>query len=158
MGDLDFFKLSGWFAYSEIDQPLYYWDATQVMDYHYCVKPNALPTTVRTDHLTPEEHDSWLHSTRWGYGFSYVYRRAVWQTVPFNPHVVGWNDYCFARDVIQQGFEVVSAPDEVGLAIHIIHTNNVSWVAPQYHLPPTALYEVFGEKGWAYLQHYPVAA
>lgn len=144
LGDADFFKLSGWFAYSTIDQFFGYWETSQLLEYQYKVAPCQSVVSVCTTHLSVAEKSEWLKSTLWGYGFSYIYTKSVWEMVRFNPAVVGWNDYCFAKDLIEQKCNMNYAPDLTGLVLHMIHTNNVSFVVPQYQLPNFLLTEYFG--------------
>ena len=152
LGSADFYKLSGWFAYSQVADFLGYWEASQLMDYQYKMAPGQPVFPVCTTHMTAAEKFDWVKATLWGYGFSYVYKRLVWEAVRFNPSVVGWNDYCFAQDLITQGFQATCDSDTTGLALHVIHDHNVSFVVPQFQLPEFLLVDYFGQNGVAYLQ------
>ena len=152
LGRADFFKLSGWFAYSQVADFFGYWEASQLLDYQYKLAPGQPVLSVCTTHMTGAEKFDWVKATLWGYGFSYVYKRSVWEAVRFNPHVVGWNDYCFAQDLITQGFQAACDLDTTGLALHVIHDSNVSFAVPQFRLPAFLLTNYFGAAGVAYLE------
>jgi hypothetical protein len=77
-----------------------------------------------------------------GYGFSFAYRRAVHQLSHHNDEVWG-SDYHFISTAIQKGARFGSFRDEIGLALHMLHQNNVSCCLPNYVLPPFMLRTLF---------------
>ena len=79
----------------------------------------------------------------WGYGFSYLYRRACWENNHFPASRFG-EDYVFAKKVAEQGFKRAFAPDTQGLALHILHGTNTSGMYPQFAMPPFLIDKLFG--------------
>ena len=81
----DLVKLSRWFLYSGLYRLLGYWDCLQITGLHqiWSNRPPSLAT------FGPGEADS-LRNNYLGYGFSYVYRRKVWEAIRFPD--VEWNE------------------------------------------------------------------
>jgi glycosyltransferase involved in cell wall biosynthesis len=70
----------------------------------------------------------------WGYGFSYVFHRRVWEKVSFSNNRDHGEDQEFV-DEARKHFKCAGFQDAQFVCLHIIHPNNTSWVYPQQRLP-----------------------
>lgn len=134
----DVAKLSGWFAYSTREQKLFYWDTSCRDRYHFAVQTDGVQVGEMN---IPHEH---LYAHYWGFGFSYAYRRAVWEKQHFEPIDFG-EDFQFLNGAQNQGARAVALTDKSGLVLHCLHRDNISRVFPQYYLPPFMLELLFGD-------------
>ena len=70
----DFVKLFGFFLYQRAHNILAYWDLERDFPLHFVLAPDGPPYAMPNNgHM----------SGRWGYGFSYVFRRTVWEATQF---------------------------------------------------------------------------
>jgi glycosyltransferase involved in cell wall biosynthesis len=133
----DLVKFSRWFLYSGLYRMLGYWDCLRITGLHY-VWSNR-PPSVAT--FGPRDSEN-LRNNYLGYGFSYVYRRKVWEAVRFPD--LDWNeDGLFAANVNSR-FRLHHFPDASGLCLHILHKGNTSRCFPQYVLPEFLTDRLFG--------------
>lgn len=130
----DFVKLSGWFLYSAVHRRFGYWDTARGGSHHRWGRQTA--GYVETPDA-PAADDNLL-----GYGFSYAYRRSVWEAVRFPP-VNASEDAPFAR-AARERFRFAALADEEGLCLHTLHARSTSLCLPQYELPPILLDRLFG--------------
>jgi hypothetical protein len=77
-----------------------------------------------------------------GYGFSYVFKKTMWETAPF-PHVEYASDYGFVAAALAKGCRLDHFADQTGLALHILRRDNMSKSFPQYLLPDFMLDKLF---------------
>lgn len=141
----DFVKLGRWFAYDTRLRQFFYWETDRLMRSHWVVSSHDELEPVSTAEFPPD----FIERNLWGFGFSYVFRRSVFDTVRFDP--VNWGeDFLFYKKLIGQGFRATHFPDEEGLALHVIHGNNTSRLFPQFVLPPFLVRPFFGPHvaGW----------
>ena len=122
----DFAKLEAFYLYHAGFEEIAYWDMTNVAGLHDDWRD---PERRGSPRVHPEDPDEHL-----GYGFSYVYRRKVWERTPFPD--VRWNeDGPFALAAVRD-FQYAGLRDQIGLALHIQHGRNSSRSYPQYRFPP----------------------
>jgi len=140
--DADFFTLSGWFAWVEKTGAYWYWDTEQILPYRYAVSGKEAVPQIRAATQDPKERG--IELNLWGYGFSYLYRKAVWEKNHF-PAIGFGEDYVFARKAAELKFTRAFAPDHRGIALHILHGTNTSGIYPQYALPRFAVDALFGD-------------
>jgi hypothetical protein len=73
---------------------------------------------------------AWLSKSsdalRFGYGFSYIYLRALWEQVPFNTRLTLREDVDFAKRCIRAGALVRQVNDGADLATHVVHGASTS--------------------------------
>jgi glycosyltransferase involved in cell wall biosynthesis len=128
----DFVKLFGFFLYHQQHNALAYWDLEIDLPLHFILRPNN----------PPFPHPNKGHmSGLWGYGFSYVFRRTVWDAVSFPDRNHG-EDEPFA-DAARQNFKAAGMRDFDHTCIHVIHANNTAVTYPQQLLPPQLLPGLF---------------
>lgn len=137
----DFVKLSGWFLYSAVHRRFGYWDTARGGSHHRWGR-QAAGYVEAPD--TPASDDNLL-----GYGFSYAYRRSLWEAVRF-PAVNASEDAPFAR-AARDRFRFAAFADAEGLCLHTLHARSTSLCLPQYELPPVLLARLFGPDAGAYL-------
>ena len=85
----DITKLSAWFVYSAQLKRLGYWDTANTLGLHFTFGPE--PVLNAFFNQTPPDN---MKNNYAGYGFSYVFKKSMWETAPF-PHVEYASDYGF---------------------------------------------------------------
>jgi glycosyltransferase involved in cell wall biosynthesis len=140
MGEHDMVKLSAWYNFSPPIGMLAYWDCHSKVPIGFSMSPGG-----QLDVVQNAEHPG----NTWGFGFSYVYRRRMWDAVRFDDRSFG-EDYDFVTRAFAAGFKGVLHADQAGIALHIIHSNNTSRAFPQFLLPPFLIGTLFGDKLRAY--------
>ena len=127
---VDFVKLSGWYVYSQVYRELGYCDVTQTHGLHLCWSNAPMRSVVFGD-ADKEDRDNALI----GFGFSYAYRRDIWEKVKFPNREFG-EDRRFIEAVMAIGGRLYQFADTTGICVHILHKSNMSYCFPQYRLPP----------------------
>jgi glycosyltransferase involved in cell wall biosynthesis len=145
LGAHDAAKLSAWFNYSPRLSVLAYWDCQSEVKFGYSMAPQGA-----LDLVNNAAHPG----NTWGFGFSYIYRRRVWEAVRFDNRSFG-EDYDFLTRAFQAGFTGKLHADTAGIVLHIIHTSNTSRAFPQYLLPAFMLSSIFGADLQKYAQASP---
>jgi glycosyltransferase involved in cell wall biosynthesis len=152
LGDRDFVTLSGWYSYVWGDQKFYYWDTETVAPYHFQLCPNGHHRAIEMASLPADEQYEWMTNMLWGFGFSYVYRRSLWQQVRFEDTINACEDFYFVMAAMNQGYgDLAYVADRQGLVLHLIHQANTSRILPQYTLPLFLLPQLFGQGVMEYL-------
>ena len=140
LGDAHLAKLAGWYVYmvggglSEADF-FGYWDTTVAAPQCYALTPSG--SAEIGGNLTVEDRNVF------GYGFSYVFRKSVFDRVQF-PDIDFGEDYELILRMRDAGMRVTLRQDDRGLVLHMIHTNNCSRVFPQYRMPARWAKNTFG--------------
>jgi len=133
----DFVKLSGWYVYSKLYHWFGYWDCTKFSELHY-LWSRKKPRFVQPGEVFREnQRDNYL-----GYGFSYVFRKAVWEARPFDD--ANFNEDSALALEARQRFRLDHFQDQTGLCLHILHKTNASICYPQFRLPDFLLDAIFG--------------
>lgn len=126
----DFVKLFGFHLFHRRTGMYAYWDMQHSFPLHHLLQSDSEDFPVGPK--------AWRPNEEWGYGFSYVYRRHVWEAGPF-PDTNGNEDMAFAERAIAL-FKHAGMQDRDFLMLHVIHDGNMSMAYPQQLLPQT-----FGE-------------
>jgi glycosyltransferase involved in cell wall biosynthesis len=133
----DITKLSAWFVYSAQLKRLGYWDTADTLGLHFTFGPDpvlnaffnkAAPDTMKNNYA--------------GYGFSYVFKKSMWETAPF-PNVEYASDYGFVAAALAKGCRLDHFADTQGLCLHILRNDNMSKSFPQHLLPHFMLDRLF---------------
>lgn len=133
----DITKLSAWFVYSAQLKRLGYWDTANTLGLHFTFGPE--PVMNAFFNQTPPDN---MKNNYAGYGFSYVFRKAMWDKAPF-PHVEYASDYGFVAAALAKGCKLDHFADTEGLCLHILRRDNMSKSFPQYLLPDFMLEKLF---------------
>jgi glycosyltransferase involved in cell wall biosynthesis len=133
----DITKLSGWFVYSAQLKRLGYWDTAHTLGLHFTFGPE--PVLNAFFNQTPPDN---MKNNYAGYGFSYVFRKSMWETTPF-PHVEYASDFGFVAAGIAKGAKFDHFADTTGLCLHVLRRDNMSKSFPQYLLPDFMLAKLF---------------
>jgi glycosyltransferase involved in cell wall biosynthesis len=152
MGDADAFTWSSWFAYDVRGKGLYYWDTTQTEAFHFRLdeREGPRPVLMRTiAGIDPE----WESRQALGYGFTYLYRKSVHQSVRFDALLHHGEDYEFLKRVQASGARVKSVADHSGCVLHLLHGRNTSSSFPNYRLPAFLMDRLFGNGLREYLKN-----
>jgi glycosyltransferase involved in cell wall biosynthesis len=146
--DRDLVKLGGWFGYSVAKRQFFYWDTTKLSPIHFVV--GSSDPLVPIDLAQAVVEAEFVDKNMWGYGFSYVVRRSVFEKVRFADENFG-EDYSFVQRFRQQGLKASCIADAEGLALHVIHASNTSRTFPQFLIPPAVAEHLFGGALASYL-------
>ncbi|HWX89291.1 MAG TPA: glycosyltransferase family A protein [Rhizomicrobium sp.] len=133
----DITKLSAWFVYSAQLRRLGYWDTAHTLGLHFTFGPEPVLNAF-FNQAAPEN----MKGNYAGYGFSYVFKKSMWETAPF-PHVEYASDYGFVSAALAKGCRLDHFADQEGLALHILRRDNMSKSFPQYLLPDFMLKKLF---------------
>jgi len=133
----DITKLSAWFVYSAQLKRLGYWDTVSTLGLHFTFGPEP----VLNAFFNKEAPDS-MKNNYAGYGFSYVFKKTMWEKAPF-PHVEYASDYGFVAAALAKGCKLDHFADTEGLCLHILRRDNMSKSFPQYLLPDFMLEKLF---------------
>ncbi|WP_321787645.1 glycosyltransferase family A protein [Paraburkholderia sp. J94] len=126
--DADFVKLGAFFLYSRVYGCYGWWDLLKKSGLHF--KWSAQPMAALN---FPDEHRAFADN-QLGYGFSYVYRKPVWEAAPFEPCSFN-EDALFAQAALARGAKFALLADDAGLCLHVLHAYNTSMSFPQFLLP-----------------------
>jgi glycosyltransferase involved in cell wall biosynthesis len=129
----DFLTLSRWFCYATALKLFCYWETDRVSSSHYRVASDGV-TSIQLDVTNLTAMETFIQNNLWGYGFSYVYRKAVLETVQFPDQNFG-EDFAFYTQLKAMDFNTGCVADEEGLVLHMMHAANTSVIFPQYILP-----------------------
>ncbi len=132
----DFVKLSGFFLYSGLYDQFAYWDLMVKTGLHFIWSGQPVDTVLLTEQNNQNFADNHL-----GYGFSYLYKKRVWDQVKF-PDVTWNEDGPFITAATRSG-KVVCLSDTTGLSLHILHRGNSSKSFPQFLMPQFMIQTVF---------------
>jgi glycosyltransferase involved in cell wall biosynthesis len=135
--EADIAKLSAWFVYSAQLKRLGYWDTVNTLGLHFTFGPE--PVLNAFFNQTPPEN---MKNNYAGYGFSYVFKKAMWEKAPF-PHVKYASDYGFVSAALARGCRLDHFADADGLCLHVLRKDNMSKSFPQYLLPDLMLGKLF---------------
>jgi len=134
----DFVKLSGWYLYCAPYRVFGYWDLNAIEGRCHLWSASRPPSRGRLRKADRAVFaDNYL-----GYGFSYAFRRKVWEARPF-PDGVDWNEDAPFALAARGAFRFHHFRDIGGLCLHILHRGNVSRCFPQYKLPSFVLRWLF---------------
>jgi glycosyltransferase involved in cell wall biosynthesis len=133
----DITKLSAWFVYSAQLQRLGYWDTANTLGLHFTFGPESVLKGF-FNQITPDN----MKNNYAGYGFSYVFKKAMWEKAPF-PHVEYASDFGFVAAALAKNCKLDHFADTQGLCLHILRRDNMSKSFPQYLLPEFMLEKLF---------------
>ena len=132
----DIVKFFGFFVYHKLFKTLGFWDLNIKLGPHWNWS-GAVPTMV----MLTEKHSHELKDNHFGFGFSYVFKRKVWDRGPF-PDMNANQDGVFMLNAIQQ-FKLAGLYDVDRTCLHVLHGANASRCFPQYLIPNFLLPSLF---------------
>jgi glycosyltransferase involved in cell wall biosynthesis len=143
--DAELIKLSTFFSYAPASDFLGYMDLRAKVGLHYILTQGSVSTV--------EFHDKMQIGADFilFYGFSYVYRRALFASAVFGD-VNLCDDESFIRPIVQRGHRVIAVEDDMRSCLHLIHPHSTSRCFSRYSIPPFLLKTLFPE-----YEGYPVA-
>jgi glycosyltransferase involved in cell wall biosynthesis len=132
----DIVKFFGFFLYHKLYKTLGFWDLNIKLGPHW-IWSGAAPSMV----MLTEQNNHVLKDNHLGFGFSYVFRRKVWEHGQFPD--MNWNqDGAFMLNAVQR-FKLTGLYDVGCTCLHVLHGSNVSRVFPQYLIPNFLLPSLF---------------
>lgn len=131
----DFANLCTWYVYDALHDFLGFWQLRQTVGAHYRCGGDG----VEIVNFAADNRPEWL--SHLGYGFSYVYRRKVWQSAPFGA-VNRVEEEAFIQAAMNK-FKLLSLEDQSGMVLHVLHGGSSTACFPQFHLPTFLLPVLF---------------
>jgi len=135
-GACDFIKLSCWFAFSSVLKQYFYWETGVFKkDFFYVssMDPSSL-CKLQWNEVQEKRERRDLKKNLYGFGFSYAYRRSIFEKARF-PNKSRGEDYLFYKKVEKGGYKVDLISDKEGLILHMMHDRNTAEICPHYALP-----------------------
>ena len=131
-----FFNLHSWFSHDIKSKQTFYWSTEEEHQSQYIVSPMSGARIREVDFGSNLENqkEKLNYKGRYGYGFSFAYRKEVARTCSFHDCDFA-EDRKFYQEVEKAGFPLLMEADQEGRAIHVIHDTNTSSEFPQYRLP-----------------------
>jgi glycosyltransferase involved in cell wall biosynthesis len=133
----DMAKFSAWYVWSRRHQQLAFWDTTITGGLVFKLSAEPVEPLIISKQDEPRFASHYA-----GFGFNYVYRKAVWQDIRF-PDADFAEDYGFAGAAIQAGCRYAHFPDTEGLCLQIMQPEGISIAWPQWLLPGFLLPKLF---------------
>ena len=134
--EADLINLRGWFLHDLRSQFFGYWNLEHKLGPHYRCDRDSVSLVT----LTPENNQGFA-SNHLGFGFSYAFRKKVWESVPF-PDIDFNEDGEFSLRAAER-FKLAGIHDTRGICLHRLHPGSTSRCFPQYHLPRHLLAALF---------------
>ena len=132
----DFVKLSGYYLYDLRHDFFGYWALRNTAGLQFGCYANVLRV-----HVVGPEEAATLADNYLGYGFSYVYRRALCESAQFAD--ANLHEEPTFIDAIRSRAKIYCVDDEAGLALHLLHLQSTSACHPQYRLPGFLISRIF---------------
>jgi hypothetical protein len=151
LGDADFVKLGGFFAYSTSHDVVCYWDLLRVDSVHYKLESGKPAEVCNMAGASEADRQTWMAKNVYGFGCTYVYRKRVAEAVAFEPIAHG-EDSRFMIAADERGFQLRVVSDVEGMALYVRHPTDSSIIFPQYLLPPFLVERLFGPDAVAFVK------
>lgn len=131
----DIAKLAAFFLYHTRLRRLGYWDLRDPGGHHFVWGSRSVGCAVY------DGADDGVRNLM-GFGFSYVFRRSLWERTPF-PAIDFAEDSGFIEPAVAAGGRCALLDDRIGLCVHLLHGRNSSRSFPQYVLPDFLTEQLF---------------
>jgi len=130
----DLAKSVVWNMRLESDGSIWQWDTRDFSGKVWAIKGGEPPTQIEVQgdldpQIKSDMQDAWLV----GFGFSYVYRRGLWERFPFPEHEKT-EDIPWIRRARRQGARLKFVSDVAHLCLHTVHPRSESVNFPQRRL------------------------
>jgi glycosyltransferase involved in cell wall biosynthesis len=150
LSDADFIKLSTWLIWRENDKTLWEWDTRKVDTIHFQVTGNSqMIVKIDPKKIELDRQDNYTKNL-WGYGFSYMFRKSLWQQAPFED-INFAEDYKFFEKAQSNGRKVLHIPDSQHMVLHTLHKQSSSCVYPQKQIDTSLALELLGPEAKPWL-------
>ncbi len=157
LGSADLIKLSKWLAWRELDGTLWEWDTRRFSQICYVINGNDRNSSILDVEKLKESDAAFtgqiagvVEANTWGYGFSYVYRKTLWQECPFED-LYGGEDYNFICKARSLNKVMIHTPDLSYLVLHTLHPKSTSRIFPQYRHDASMGIKTLGEQATPWL-------
>jgi glycosyltransferase involved in cell wall biosynthesis len=138
--DADLVNLRGWFLYDLRSRFFGYWDLMQKAGLHYRCDQDGVALAMFGSEGEPS-----LKDNHFGFGFTYAYRKRIWDDVKFP--ALDWNEDGGFALAVNSRHRIDGMHDSDGLCLHYLHPGSTSRCFPQYRLPEAALRRLFPAVG-----------
>jgi hypothetical protein len=134
--EADIVKFFGFFLYHTLHKAFGFWDLNVKVGPHW-IWSEASPGMM----MLSDQNNQSFKDNHLGYGFSYVFKKKVWQKTPFPD--MGWNsDTVFMLEASRR-FRLQGIYDVRCDCLHVLHGTNISRCYPQYLIPNFLVSELF---------------
>jgi glycosyltransferase involved in cell wall biosynthesis len=123
-----FVKLSAYLLLNIVNRTYAYWNLDEKEGVHFAWARGSL----RLHSLTKDD-GLLLADNHLGFGFSYFYKRSLWENDKFSS--MNWNEDRDFAQRIDSKFPVLAFHDTTGLCLHVLHEHNTSICFPQFVIP-----------------------
>lgn len=134
--DADLINLRSWFLYDARSDFFGYWDLMKKSGLHFRCGSRGVSRVDFTD-----DNNENLKLSHLGYGFSFLFKRKVWDRVKFPS--INWNEDTEFSVEAGNHFNIRGVKDTTGRCLHILHSNSTSSCLPQYNLPTSLIPTIF---------------
>lgn len=134
--EADIVKFFGFFLYHTLHKTFGFWDLNVKVGPHWDWSGTSQGMIMLSEQNNPSFKDNHL-----GYGFSYVFKKKVWQKVPFPD--MDWNGDTMFMLEASRCFQLKGIYDVRCDCLHMLHGANVSRCFPQYLIPNFLVSELF---------------
>ena len=134
--NVDIVKFFGFFLYNRMFKTFGYWDLMTKVGPHWIF--SAVPPSLM---ILTEQNNQKLKDTHLGFGFSFVFKRKVWEHIKFE-EINHNEDAPFISSALQR-FKLVGVHDYRCTCIHVIHETSTSSCFPQYMIPSFLVAQLF---------------
>lgn len=121
--DADLIKLSKWLAWREADGTLWEWDTGFVQKSQFQVSGNEVKHLENFIFENETYEKSFIDKSLWGYEFTFVYRKSLWESSPFNSSLKV-ADYDFILRARKANKVLKHTPHLSHLCLHTLHKGN----------------------------------
>jgi hypothetical protein len=122
--------------YHTLHKAFGFWDLNVKVGPHW-IWSEASPGMM----MLSDQNNQSFKDNHLGYGFSYVFKKKVWQKTPFPD--MGWNsDTVFMLEASRR-FRLQGIYDVRCDCLHVLHGTNISRCYPQYLIPNFLVSELF---------------
>ncbi len=144
----DFAKLCKWLAWKEEAKELWEWDTRSMGNFEVTGRHESVPLD-RLKYYSAEKKKAVLEARSWGFGFTYVYRKSLWNELHFDDQDHG-EDYVFVQKAQNLGKICLNSPEHPHLVLHRLRSQGSSLIYPQKKLEASDAFKIFGEviKPW----------
>src|SRR5437667_4656691 len=123
----DLINLRGWFLYDLRSKFFGYWDLMRKEGLHNCCDRTGV-----TPIMFNKKNNGGLVNNHLGFGFSYVFKRKVWEAIKF-PNI-NWNEDGEFSLKARSQFKLNGVRDTTGSCLHFLHRVSTSRCFPQFQI------------------------
>ncbi|MCH9608841.1 MAG: hypothetical protein S4CHLAM45_06420 [Chlamydiales bacterium] len=134
MEGFHFFSAHSWFSYDAKSAEHFYFTSNHPAQTHFVLDAVSGARIREIDFGPQMRQKKGDELSRMGHGFTFAYQKEVFEKCRF-PNLDIGEDRVFFEQVESQGFKTFSYADQEGIAVKMVHGENIGKIYPQYRLP-----------------------